>query len=131
LYAPFYIWHSHDAANRFLLDDLFKGVIDTFSRPRVRNWNILAAEYGDNDIVPTYAVRETDVIAPEETLNTLMRREKGRMSSLLVKPGLYFQTLALDADRWELMRYTLWKDEKSAELPESDCIQTYEVLHVS
>ena len=50
---------------------------------------------------------------------------------LLENPALYMHLVALDADRWEVMRYSLWKDEASANEPNGDCVQTYGVLHVS
>ena len=131
LYAPFYIWMNITEARRFLLDDLFKGVIETFSRPRVRTWSVIDMVYGDKSLVPTYAVREADSIPPEHNLQKMVKKELEDQALLLKNPNLHFHAIALDSDRWELVRYSLWKDEKSAAAPASDCIQTYEVLHVS
>ena len=36
LYAPFYVWQNATNARNFLIDDLFAGVVEAFSRHRVR-----------------------------------------------------------------------------------------------
>jgi hypothetical protein len=41
------------------------------------------------------------------------------------------QVTAIDADRWEVMRFSLWQDRRHCPETESDCVQTYDVLHVS
>ena len=43
IYAPFYIWSDVAQARRFLFDDLFKGVIESFRRPRVRTWMVIGS----------------------------------------------------------------------------------------
>ena len=132
LYAPFYVWKSADEAQAFLLDDLFKGVVDAFSRHRVRSWIVLSLAYGNKELKPAHAQREIDAVPAEEPLPRFCAREKEAQSKLLADPALYFHVLALDADRWELMRYSLWRDKESAAragLP--DCVQNYKVLHVS
>lgn len=132
LYAPFYIWDGAESARDFLLDDLFKGVIETFNRPRVRNWSILATGYGVNkNIKPKFAVREADLIEHDVNIKDMVEHEKRLQNSVLCDPNAYFHAIALDADRWEFVRYSLWKDEKSANIIGADLIQTYEVLHVS
>ena len=131
LYAPFYIWHNLTDSRRFLLEDLFKGVIDTFSRPRVRTWSVIDMAYGDKSVIPHYAVREADLISSEENLQKMVQKELNEQAKLLKDKNLHMHLIALDADRWEIVRYSLWKDEKSAAAPASDCTQTYEVLHVS
>lgn len=131
LYAPFYIWESVSQAQQFLLDDLFKGVIESFNRPRVRTWTVISQGHGNRKLTPTYGVREADIIAPEDHLDKLAQAEKTAQYDLLQHPDLYFHAVALDPERWELIRYSLWKDEASAQKPDADCIQTYEVLHVS
>lgn len=131
IYAPFYIWQNHAAARDFLLNDLFKGVIETFTRPRVRTWSVLDMAYGNKTLQPKFAVREVDIIAADENLQTIQQKEINAQAELLQNPNLHFHAIALDADRWELVRYSLWKDEQTAEKPAADCIQTYEILHVS
>ncbi|MBN8531982.1 MAG: DUF4865 family protein [Alphaproteobacteria bacterium] len=132
IYAPFYIWKDYNAAQKFLMDDLFKGVIETFSRPRVRTWSVLASLYGNRAHQPTFCVMEGDLIAPDEKLPALLERERKNQEKLKEKhDGLYFHAIALDADRWEIIRYSLWRDRKSAAKLDADIIQHYDVLHVS
>lgn len=130
-YAPFYIWRDVGEAQKFLVDDLFKGVIETFNRHRVRSWFVVDMAYGNPDITASYAIREMDVIAPEENLTHYLENEKKEQNSLVKDENLYMHMVALDADRWEILRFSLWKDQKSAQKPASDASIGYEVLHVS
>lgn len=131
IYAPFYIWDDIAEARRFMLHDLFKGVIQSFSRPRIRTWTVIDRVYGNRDITPTFAVREADIIPMEESLEKMVAREVKAQAKLLENDHLHFHAIAIDPDRWELMRYSLWKDQKSAEPQAADVVQFYEVLHVS
>jgi hypothetical protein len=132
LYAPFYIWRSHDAAREFLLSDIFQDVSDTFRRPRVRMWNIFSYDIFDHSMTPTFAVREVDPVPAEQRLAAMATAERHAHDLLRGKPGLHSHAVALDADRWELVRFSLWRDEASA--PDrftADTVQTYDVLHLS
>lgn len=130
IYAPFYIWSDVAQARQFLFDDLFNGVVQAFRRPRVRTWMVLEAAYGKNTSQPSFAMREADVIPPEENLEALFKKEKDIQAELAAThPDLHFHAIALDAERWELLRYSLWGDQSNAGKPSSDCVQTYEVLH--
>ena len=129
IYAPFYIWSDVAEARSFLFDDLFRGVVTAFRRPRVRTWMVLDSVYGNRDIEPSFAIRETDRIAPEDDLEKSFLTEKNEQAELARNPNLHFHAVALDAERWEIVRYSLWKSESDAVMPSADCIQTYEVLH--
>lgn len=131
VYAPFYIWSDVEEAQKFLFDDLFTGVIKAFSRPRVRSWFTLLKDYGNTAVKPAFCLKETDVIAPEEKLENIIASERKDHEAKLTNPALYFRCIAFDSDRWEIIRYSLWEDKKSAPKPVSDCVQEYEVLHVS
>ncbi|HEU0070487.1 MAG TPA: DUF4865 family protein [Alphaproteobacteria bacterium] len=132
LYAPFYIWTDHDAARDFLIGDVFQNVSDTFSRPRVRTWNILCYDVFNPDLTPTLAVRESDAIEPEGRLSELAKTERAAHENLHGVSGLHSHAVALDADRWELVRFSLWRDEAAGKnKARADTVQTYEVLHLS
>jgi hypothetical protein len=129
VYAPFYIWSDVAQARAFLFNDLFRGVIIAFRRPRVRTWMVLDSMYANRDITPSFGVREADIVAPEDNLEALFTQEKKRQSALADNENLHFYAVALDAERWEIVRYSLWRNEKSAAPSHADCINTYEVLH--
>ena len=131
LYAPFYVWKNVVEARDFLMDDLFKGVIEAFSRHRVRSWFVVQMGYGNRSLKPTYARREIDAIAPEERLDIFLNAEKMHQETLLSNPNLYMHVIAIDADRWEIMRFSLWKDNASAEEPASDAHLEFTVMHVT
>lgn len=131
VYAPFYIWKDVIEAQKFLLDDLFTGVIETFSRCRVRSWFDINTAYGNRALKPVFARREVDIIPAEAKLDKYLQKEKELQSELLKDPNLYMHVVALDADRWEIMHFSLWKDKASAAKPSNDSYLDYEVLHVS
>ncbi len=131
LYAPFYVWQNLQDARDFLMDNLFKGVIESFRRPRVRDWFVLEQTYGNRDIVPDYAIQEIDLISAEENLEERIAYECSLQRKMQQNDNLYYHLLALDPNRWEIIRYHLWRNKATAEPATADCIQTYEVLHVS
>lgn len=131
IYAPFYIWKDVGEARDFLLDDLFKGVVQAFSRHRVRDWFVMHMVYGNRALTPAYAQREVDIIPPEEPLDRYLKRDKAMQDELARDPALYMHVVALDADRWEILHFSLWKDRASAARPAGDACSGYEVLHVS
>jgi hypothetical protein len=131
LYAPFYVWQDALQARNFLLDDLFHGVVETFNRHRVRSWYTVNMAYGNKAVRAQYARRETDIIAPEEKLQTYLAQEQDHQLALLKHPNCYMHLIAFDADRWEIVRFSLWKDKPSAAAPTGDAFQEYAVLHVS
>lgn len=131
LYAPFYIWDNSDHAQTFLIDDLFKGVVESFSRPRVRSWLVMDYAYGNTAQTPTFGLREADSIPVHQSLQELMAEEKANQAELRSNPALYMHAIAIDPDRWEIIRYSLWKDAASAPRPAADVVQEYAVLHVS
>lgn len=132
IYAPFYLWKDVSEAEHFLMDDLYQGVIESFGRHRVRSWLVVGAVFGDKTTTPTFARREIDAVSPDASLKKLATDEKNHQQQLLKEhKGLYMQVTCVDADRWEIMRFSLWHDRNVCPDTNSDCVQTYDVLHVS
>lgn len=129
IYAPFYIWRSDDEARAFLTGDLFRDLIDTFGRPRVRTWNVLA--FGANPAhgtEPVVAVKELDIVAAEQDLAGLTQQEIQRHDRALGLKGLCFHVTAIDPDRWELMRYSAWCDASQVKNCDADVVETFDIL---
>lgn len=131
LYAPFYVWKDVAQARDFLLDDLFKGVTQTFTRHRVRSWYVAHMAYGNQEMHAAYARREIDVIPAEACLATYARAQQETQAEMARDKNLYMHLVAVDADRWEVLHFSLWKDKDSAPKPASDSHIEYDVLHVS
>lgn len=114
------------------MDDLYQGVIESFGRHRVRSWLVVGTVFGDKSTNPTFARREIDAVSPDASLKKLAAEEREHQQQLLAShASLYMQVTAIDADRWEVMRFSLWRNRSDAPQTESDCVQTYDVLHVS
>jgi hypothetical protein len=132
IYAPLYIWRDTDAARRYFLEEkMFESVVETFGRPRVRRWMVLDFAHGDTGAIPRFARCEIDKVESGASLRTLIDREGAQHRSVLTTPGLFSHMVALDADRWEIVRYSLWDAATSTTPSDADCIQEYQVLHVS
>jgi hypothetical protein len=106
-------------------------VVETFKRCRVRSWWVVNMAYGNRDMMATFARREVDIIPSEAKLDTFLQYEKDLQSETLNDPNLYMHVAAFDADRWEILRFSLWKNKAAAPKPYSDSYLEYEVLHVS
>lgn len=130
-YAPFYVWRSHDAMRDFLFGNLFSGVVEAFGRPRIRHWSVLEFAHSDRGITPTFACYEIDKVSLDLSLPETRNREMEAHRALLKTPGLYASVSAIDADRWEVCRFTLWADQKAKPRTQSDCTLGFEVMYVS
>ena len=130
LYAPIYLWRSHQAAQEFLVDGLFDDVVSTFGRPRVRSWNILDFGYGKSTVRPKFACYESDRVEASDSLSRLLSKEREIQQQCLEDPMLFARFTALDADRWELARFSFWAEENIDSRAAADCVQTYRILDV-
>jgi hypothetical protein len=131
VYAPFYVWSDHAKARDFLLGPIFANVVQSFGRPRVRIWGVFEFDTVMNAPEPRVAVRCVEPLAPDANLMDIERTECERHEAELRRRGLWAHTVALDCDRWELVRYSLWTDRECAAQVSGDCINIYEVLRVS
>ncbi|MGW0731959.1 DUF4865 family protein [Streptomyces sp. NPDC002851] len=111
-YAPFYLWSEPAALTGFLLGPGFRGLSADFGRPTVRHWTGLALVDGvaAGGSVRT-AVRRQEYLPrdadPAEAVEATFK-EAEREARL---PGAVGTVLALDPDRWELVRLALWNRE--------------------
>ncbi|SLN44973.1 DUF4865 family protein [Oceanibacterium hippocampi] len=130
VYAPLYIWSNTEAARRFLFNGLFDSAVESFGRPRVRTWSVLNFGYGNRDNTVGYAFCAFDKVTSDDQLAEVEGRELARHSDRLQRPGLYAHWVGIDTDRWEVARFSLWRDKESAVPPDADCVYGYKVLHV-
>lgn len=130
IYAPFYVWENDDAARSFLTGDLFRDVIDTFGRPRVRCWNVLAFSGCAGAGEAKLGVKERDAIPAEEPLADLVQREEQLHARALKTPGVCFHLSAMDPDRWELLRYSAWCDPSQVQNCNADAVESFDILQL-
>ena len=126
--TPLFIWRSPEAMSDFLFGGPFARVVDTYGRPRVHTWNVLEFDLADPTVTPDYARREVDAIDASASLRDIARREGERHQEILDCPGLVAYTTTIDADRWEIARFSLWRDAACASAPNADCVQSYAVV---
>ena len=138
-YAPFYVWRDGHAMLDFLTGDKFRAVTEAFGRVSVQSWNTLAHGVADTQgrgptSAPGFATLETASVPADTDLGRLRAAEVADHSHALGLLGVHSRVVALDASRWELVRFTLWKGAEAAEsgidlsLPG---MRACEVLHLS
>lgn len=102
--------------NDFLWGQGFRGLCADFGRPVVQHWTGLAFEHGPHGLDSTPATATTH-------LSTLCTQDPGASIAAAVEahaahaktPGVFCSALAVDTRTWELLRYTLWREEPPAD----------------
>ncbi|HUJ75665.1 MAG TPA: DUF4865 family protein [bacterium] len=130
VYASFYLWRSEHDVREFLLGPLFADLVASFGRPAVGAWPVLQQSYKDKRTPPRYALLEAWPVPPTQPLPGLQAREEAVQAATLRQPGLHSRTVALDPLRWELVRFSLWRDAAAAGTPPPGA-QAFEVPHLS
>ena len=131
VWAPFYVWENNAAARRFLLDGLFDGVVESFGRPRVRSWSVLNQDVASGAPEGRFAYCAIDQIGDDGNLAEIAEGAREDHQRMMARPGIVSHLVALDAERWELVRFSLWANKEAAEKPVSDCVNGYDVLSVT
>ena len=134
-YAPFYLWNDTEGMNRFLWGGGgFGGLVADFGRPAVRSWTGVHEAPGPaRRQPPRFATRRLETVPdgadPAEAV-TRARDDAERTARL---PGVHRTLVALDPDRWELVRTTLWADTPPVgeSVGQSGGADRYRVLHLS
>jgi hypothetical protein len=122
-YAPFYLWNSPAGMNAFLYGP-FRSITTDFGRPVVRHWAGAAfhrgPEFGGR---PVFATRETTLLPPDVEPGPALDTAPPARTE-----GLHSQAVAVDPDRWEVVRFTLW-----SRVPPSiaDDVTAFDVPHLS
>jgi hypothetical protein len=122
-YAPFYLWRTGEGMNEFLWGPGFRGLSADFGRPPVRHW--LAAGFRPGpaaDLTPRQAAIDTTHLEEADDPAEAVAKALAELGDA---PGLHSAVVAIDPDRWELLRFSLWHD------PAPDAERTFQVLHLS
>jgi Domain of unknown function (DUF4865) len=127
-YAPFYLWTAISGMSRFLWGGGgFAGLADSFGRPTVRHW--IGVAFGQGPSVaatPKLATRYTKMLLPDSDLAAMVASARDELEQRACLPGIHSTALAIDPHHWELVHFTLWKDDA----PENTGT-SYQVLHLS
>ena len=128
-YAPFYLWRDTEGMNRFLWGGGgFGGIVADFGRPAVRSWTaVLDAAGPARQAEPLVAVRRLEPVPAGADPAEAVARARAEAEHTARQPGVHRTLVALDPDRWELVRLTLWADP-----PEPSAgTDHYRILHLS
>lgn len=127
-YAPFYVWQDVSGMNEFLWGGgLFTRIVDSFGRPPVRHWTGVDFQPGRaNATTPIAATKHTALLAPDIDPTDPVRAAREELRERATLTSVHSTALAVDPQRWELVRFTLW-----TESPPESAGTRYEVLHVS
>lgn len=128
LYAPFYLWDSADAVNRFLCGPGFAKVSGDFGWPPVDIWSVWTSQIQGNLANAKIASRTITPIAPYTDLASLRQSQISEVNNDIDNRDAIASVAAFDPNDWRLIRFQLWASE-----PErgSSAEQFYSVGHVS
>jgi len=129
-YAPYYLWRTGEGMAAFLRGPGFRVLSADFGRPQVRHRLAVGFHPGPAvELTPRTAVRTVTPIPahtdPDELIAAALAEPADR-------PGLHSTSLALDPERWELTRLTLWHADAPDQpgTPEQAATR-YRVRHLS
>lgn len=122
-YAPFYLWADTAGMSRFLWGGGgFDGIVQDFGRPPVRHWTGARCLAGPARATsPKFATKRVLPESPER-----IDRELAELTQLSANPAVHTTALAIDPQRWDIVRFTLW-----ITTPDEDTDVQYRVLHLS
>ncbi len=129
-YAVFYVWENAEVAQAFLASELFQAVCEAFGRPQVRLMTVLRFERKETSRPPGFAIHQTTALADTRPAVEGVEQEQAHGCGLLASPGLFSLVSALDPERWELVRFTLWHSPDLG-MARNHGGHGYEVLHLS
>lgn len=131
-YAPFYVWHDTAGTNEFLYGDGFAALEGSFGRPRIEHWIALDVQTSRREAGPARSATRQDLIVPEDDrLAEVRNRARDWLERCRSDPrGAHTALVALDPDRWQLVRFVLWRAPLEQLDPDPDTYD-YELLHLS
>jgi hypothetical protein len=126
-YAPFYLWESPEAMNKFLTGPGFEAVSQSFGWPSVKSWIVWHAEVGEQVAQARYATREQLPVLPYTDLAGMQEDEARRAALQAKEEGALAALCAFEPGTWTLVRFALW-DRDPGQVAGRD---RYDVGHVS
>ncbi|MFB7471860.1 DUF4865 family protein [Kitasatospora sp. NPDC056184] len=124
-YAPFYLWRTAEGMNSFLWGPGFRGLAADFGRPAVRHWHGAGLRRGPAaESGPATATRHAERLPEGADPAEAVERA---VAELPDHPDLHTAAVAVDPDRWELLRFALWH----AAAPDGVPGTRYRVHHLS
>jgi hypothetical protein len=126
VYASIYLWFDSDAAVRFLMDDRFQAVTDSFGRPQIETWLPLDARNGSaRQALSIY--RDERPIDAEVDRAALYVDETELNRSIAARADTVAVWAALDLANWRLIRFTISSAPPDATRGGS----VYDVMHMA
>ncbi len=129
-FAAFAVWDDAAAAGSFLTSELFRWLVDGFGRPHVRLIVALCLDVCDTTRPPAAAVHQVVAAGAGGAPDGLADAETAQHRRSLGQPGLYARVVALDPERWDIVRFSLWH---AAAVPAAELKSGhgYELLHLA
>lgn len=133
-YAPFYVWQSTEGMHSFLLGSGFQGLVQSFGRPQVRTWQVLAFDCpggSHKPDAPAFAVRELFSLADSTPLTQVVEKERALQKQALQHANLYSRVVGVDTERWEIVRYSIWYTPEVDMPADTTNIHAYQLLYLA
>jgi hypothetical protein len=105
-YSSLYLWSGADAFAAMIAGDRFKAVMDTFGRPSVETFIVLASAF-----VPArdaaFVHRADELVPAEADLAALKEREVKAAQEIARSGEIFAAITALDVSGWRVSRFVL------------------------
>jgi hypothetical protein len=126
-YSSLYLWRDADAFAAMIAGDRFKGVLDTFGRPAVETFIILASAFGPAQ--DAAFVHRADELVPAGADLAALKEQEIKAAHEIAASGETFAAMAaLDVSSWRVSRFVFSTSAAQDRLPQAE---RYEIAYLA
>jgi hypothetical protein len=126
-YSSLYLWRDADAFAAMVAGDRFQAVIDTFGRPAVETFIVLASAFGPARDA-AFVHRADELVPPDADLAVLKEQEVKAAQQIAASSETFAAITALDVSGWRLVRFILSASAAQGRPPQAAC---YEISYLA
>lgn len=133
VYAPFFVWRETAGFWGFAAGEEFRGIVGVHGRVKISTWLVMdarmAADIGSADC---RAATCEDIALDADYDLALRRHEEIATSEAMLagEPAMLGRVVAVNTERWSLMRFTLWSWPQR-EILQRPGVESFEVLRLA
>lgn len=109
-YAPFYVWEDSKSMSDFISSAGFKGLVQSFGWPVVRNWIVWEKLLGSEAKNAKSATREIVSISPFTDIEALRDTEVNALREAIKSGDIVGGAVAFQPGDWTLVRFRMFME---------------------
>jgi hypothetical protein len=121
-YSSLYLWRDADAFAAMIAGDRFKAVLDTFGRPAVETFIVLASAFGPARNA-AFVHRADELVPAGADLAALKEQEARAAREIAASSETFAAMTALDVGGWRLARFVLSTSAAQDPAPQAEHYQ--------